>query len=113
LAFIVPGIIAFALFGIVGPVINIEDRGIVDALRRSAQLVRPHLWVACVVIVLPLGIELSVENWFLSFAHAVPWVAVLIVSAILSVTMRAMISLLEVILGHSLIHGSRAVAAVT
>jgi hypothetical protein len=96
----------------VGSVINIEDRGIVDSLRRSVQLVRPHLWVACVVIALPMGIELGIEDWFLSFAHAAPWVAVVVVSVILSLTTRAMISLLEVILGHSLIHGSQAVTAI-
>jgi hypothetical protein len=61
LAFVIPEIIAFALFGIVGPVINVEDRGIVDALRRSAYLVGPHLWVACVVIVVPFSVELAVE----------------------------------------------------
>jgi hypothetical protein len=111
LAFVIPGIIVFALFGIVGSIINVEDRGIVDSMRRSARLVRPHLWVACAVIVVPFGVELGVENWFLSFAHAVPWLATLVVGVVLSVTMRAMIGLLEVILGHSLIHGSRAVTS--
>jgi hypothetical protein len=112
LAFVLPGLIAFALFGIVGPVINIEDRGVVGSMRRSFELVRPHLWVACIVIAIPLAVEYVVDNWFLSYGHSYPLLAILVVGVGLSVTMRAMISLLEVILGHSLIHGSRAVAAV-
>ena len=107
LAFIVPGIVVFALFGIVGPVINIEDRGVVDALKRSAQLVRPHLWLACVVIVAPFLIEFAIEDWYVSFAHGVPLLPEVAVSVALSVSARAYISLLEVILGHTLIHADR------
>jgi hypothetical protein len=107
LALVIPGIVAFALLGIVGSVINIEDRTALDALKRSASLVYPHLWVACVVIVLPLGIEIAVEDWYLQFAHRAPLLADLVVSVGLCVTVRAFISLLEVFLGHALIHADR------
>jgi hypothetical protein len=108
LVFVVPGIVAFALFGIVGPVINIEDRQVLDAMKRSASLVYPHLFVACVVIVLPLAIEIAVEDWFLEFAHHAPLLADVLLSVFLSLTVRAFISLLEVFLGHALIHQNRA-----
>jgi hypothetical protein len=103
LALLVPGIIAFALLGIVGPVINIENRGIVDALKRSANLVRPHIWMACILIVIPFWVEFGVEHWFQSFAKSVPWMVILLVSLALSVTLRPMVSLFEVVLGHALI----------
>jgi hypothetical protein len=108
LAFVIPGVIAFALFGIVGPVINIEDRDAVGALIRSATLVYPHIWVACVVIVVPLAVEIAVEDWYLRFAHRSPLLADLVVSVGLSLTVRAFISLLEVFVGHALIHADRA-----
>ncbi len=100
---LVPGVIAFALLGIVGPVINIENRGIVDALRRSAVLVRPHIWMACILVVLPFWVEFAVEHWFQSFSQHVPWVVILSVSLALSITLRSMVSLFEVVLGHALI----------
>lgn len=103
LLLLVPGILAFALFGIVGPIINIEDRGIFDALKRSASLVRPHIWMACILIVIPFWIEFGIEHWFQSFAEGVPWALILLVSLALSVSLRPMVSLFEVVLGHALI----------
>lgn len=107
LVLILPGIIVFAFFGIVGPVINIEDRGIVDALKRSASLVRPHVWLACELIVIPWIIEYFVVLWFHTLAHGVSFLWVLLISAVLSVTLRALVGLLEVVMGHALIRGTR------
>jgi len=107
LAFVLPGVIAFALFGIVGPVINIEDRGVVGALRRSASLTYPHLGLSILLIVLPLTVEVAVEDWYVAFAHANDVALDLAVSVFLSVTVRAFVALLEVVLGHRLIHADR------
>jgi hypothetical protein len=41
---IVPGIIVFVLFGLAGPVVEIEERTVRDALRRSFDLVRGKFW---------------------------------------------------------------------
>ncbi len=41
--FVVPGVIVFTLWSLVGPVITIEDRPVGSAFRRSWQLVRPLL----------------------------------------------------------------------
>ena len=43
--FIVPGVLAFVFLGLAGPVIEIEDRGVRAALRRSFDLVRGHFWL--------------------------------------------------------------------
>lgn len=100
---LIPGVIAFALLGIVGPVINIEHRGIFGSLRRSARLVRPHLWMACVLIVIPFYVEFGIDDWFQEFAKGVALGVTIIVSLVMSVSLRATVSLFEVILGNALI----------
>ena len=44
LALIVPGLVAITLLAVVGPVIEIEHRAALGALRRCVHLVRPHFW---------------------------------------------------------------------
>jgi hypothetical protein len=56
---IVPGLLFLAYFSISPAVIEIEDRGVRDAFRRSAQLVRGHLWP---VFVLVVGVILVTEG---------------------------------------------------
>lgn len=43
--FVVPGVLAFVMLGLAGPVIEIEERGVRAALRRSFELVRGHFWL--------------------------------------------------------------------
>jgi len=50
LIFFVPGILVFVWFGLAGPVVEIEGRGVVAALRRSASLVRGNFWVVFLVL---------------------------------------------------------------
>lgn len=50
-AFVVPGILAFVYLGIAAPVVEIEHRGVRDALRRSYRLVRRHFWLVLAVLV--------------------------------------------------------------
>lgn len=45
IAFIVPGVLIFVWFGLAGPVVEIEEHRVRDALRRSFQLVRGHFWL--------------------------------------------------------------------
>jgi hypothetical protein len=60
--FVVPGLVAFTFFGLVGPTITIENRGAFDAFRRSARLVRPHFWLVFLLVTLPIGLEHVVEE---------------------------------------------------
>jgi hypothetical protein len=57
LALIIPGLIAINLLAVVGPVIEIEDRRVIAALRRSAQLVRLHFWKVALLATLPVVAE--------------------------------------------------------
>jgi hypothetical protein len=50
LVFVVPGILVFVWFGLAGPVVEIEGRTVVGALRRSASLVRHNFWLVFLVL---------------------------------------------------------------
>lgn len=51
LAFVVPGILVFVFLGLAAPVVEIERRGVRDALARSYRLVRGHFWLVFAVLV--------------------------------------------------------------
>jgi hypothetical protein len=46
----VPGILVFVWFGLSGPVVEIEGRTVIGALRRSAALVRHNFWLVFLVL---------------------------------------------------------------
>jgi hypothetical protein len=56
---VVPGLLFLAYFSITPAVVEIEDRGIRDAFRRSALLVRGSVWP---VFVLVIGVTLVTEG---------------------------------------------------
>ncbi len=61
IALVVPGLIAVNLFAIVGPVIDIEGKPVVAALRRSAHLVRRHFWSVALLVTLPEAVASEIE----------------------------------------------------
>ena len=54
LALVIPGLIAITLLAVVGPVIEIENRPVIAALRRSAHLVRQHFWTVALLVLVPV-----------------------------------------------------------
>jgi hypothetical protein len=71
IAFFVPGLLVFIFFGLAGPIVEIEDRGIRAAFRRSYSLVRGSFWLVFFVLG-PLelvgdafaeGVEHLVHHW--------------------------------------------------
>ena len=50
LAFFIPGILVFVWFGLAGPVVELEGRPVIAALRRSASLVRHNFWLVFFVL---------------------------------------------------------------
>jgi hypothetical protein len=51
LAFVIPGVLAFVYLGLAAPVVEIEHRGMHDALTRSIRLVRGRFWLVLAVLV--------------------------------------------------------------
>lgn len=58
---VIPGLIAITLLAIIGPVIEIEDRPVLEALRRSAHLVRQKFWWVLLLATLPLALVSEIE----------------------------------------------------
>ena len=57
LFFALPGLLVGTLFALVGPLINLLDASVPEALRTSARLVWPHFVLVFCLISLPLAIE--------------------------------------------------------
>ena len=68
--FIVPGLFVLTFFAVVAPVIVIERPGVVDALRRSIELVRGTAWQVFGVIVVLFLLELVANTVIRSIADS-------------------------------------------
>jgi hypothetical protein len=104
---IVPGVVLFTLFAITGPVVNIEQRGAISAMKRSAQLVRTHFWLVLFLVSVPLAIEhqaihLSHE---LVFGHSL--LEVFIVQGITGMIIGSFVGLVEVNVAYALVKQDR------
>jgi uncharacterized protein UPF0259 len=61
LLLVVPGLAALTLLAVVGPVIEIEHRRILAAIRRSVQLTRRHIWAVVLLATVPLAVAAELE----------------------------------------------------
>jgi hypothetical protein len=106
--FVVPGVVLFTLWSLVGPVITIEDRSVGSALGRSWQLVRRNFWLTLVLVTLPLQVEevvLHAVHYTEVFDH--PLVPALVVNGLLGAVVGSVVGLIEVVLAYELIAASR------
>jgi hypothetical protein len=102
--FVVPGIIVFTLWSLVGPVITIEDRAVASALGRSRQLVRPSFWLTFWLVTVPLQVEqaaLHAIHYTEIFEH--PLVPAFLVNGLLGMVIGSIVGLVEVVLVYELI----------
>ena len=102
--FVVPGVVIFTLWSLVGPVITIEDGSVGSALRRSWQLVRPCFWLTLFLVTLPLQIEQAVLHaihYTDIFEH--PFVPAFLLNGLLGMIIGSVVGLIEVVLAYELI----------
>ena len=102
--FVIPGVILFTLWSLVGPVITIEDRAVGSALRRSWQLVRPHFWLVLILVTIPLQVEQTVLHaihYAEIFEH--PLVPAFLLNGLLGMVIGSVVGLIEVVLAYELI----------
>jgi hypothetical protein len=59
---IIPGGVAFTLLSVIGPVIEIEDRKVFAALRRSVRLTRQRFWTVALLATLPVFVASVIES---------------------------------------------------
>jgi len=65
IALIIPGLLAFSRWSLMAPAIMLEGRSAGDARARSRELVTPHTWTVCGILVLVWIAE--------TVARSVPW----------------------------------------
>jgi hypothetical protein len=99
---IVPGLVIGTLFGLVGPVIVQERRGVLDAFRRTARISRPAWRLILLLVVIPIGLETTVEEVVLERAHEIHPIAELVAEWVLAVTVGAAVGLIEVAMATEL-----------
>ena len=104
---VVPGLIVFTLFCLVGPLVNIEGIGVAAAFRRSASLVRTAPWPTVFLVTVPTYVEITLLHGF-QFAEAdYPYLAAFGVSAVIGATLGAFVGLFEVTLAYELLRVER------
>jgi hypothetical protein len=105
---LVPGLIAFNLLAVTGPVIEIENRPVLAALRRSAHLVRQHFWTVALVATLPVALSGEIDALG-PHPTSVPAVFELLgIRGLGDAVLEAAIGLILVKLSHRLIELDRA-----
>jgi Uncharacterised protein family (UPF0259) len=100
---VVPGLVVLTLLAVVGPVIEIEHRRVVAALRRSARLTRQHVWTVVLLATIPMAVAGELEALAPEPDHAGEIAEFLIVRGLAEGIVEAAIALLLVELCFQLI----------
>ncbi|MGH2599437.1 MAG: hypothetical protein ACRDJ9_08630, partial [Dehalococcoidia bacterium] len=104
LLFILPGLILFTLFALVGPLINIEQQTVLGAFKRSAQLIWPHFWLALIAVTLLVGLEQGVHHAVEEFIHERHSLIIsFVLGGLFAATFGAAAGLVEVTLAYELV----------
>jgi hypothetical protein len=102
--FLIPGLVIFTLWSLVGPVITIENRSVASAFKRSGQVVRPAFWLTLFLVTLPLQVEqvvLHAIHYTEVFDH--PLVPAFLINGLLGMLIASVVGLVEVVLAYELI----------
>ncbi|HMG28195.1 MAG TPA: hypothetical protein VKH36_15430 [Acidimicrobiia bacterium] len=102
LALLVPGMIFFTFYSLVGPVLVMEDRKVRSAFRRSRQLVRGHFWLVFLLVTLPLVFEENVVHGIVEAFESLGSLAVFVVNTLAGAAVGSIVAVIEVTLAHRL-----------
>ena len=103
LLFILPGLLAFTVFVLAGPLIG-GGESVIGSFRRSARLVRPHFWLVVVVVTLPMLASVLIDDALSAlFERESEIVEVLIINGMVAATLGAAIALIQVVLTEELL----------
>jgi hypothetical protein len=108
---VLPGLLVLNLLAVTGPVIEIEERSVRGALRRSAHLVRRHFWTVGLLATVPLIIEGEIESFLPDPHGVVDIIEILAIRGVAVAILDAAISLVLVELCFRLIDLDAAAAA--
>jgi hypothetical protein len=101
-ALVVPGIVLYTLLAVTGPIVNIESRSAVSAMRRSASLVRRHFWLTLLLVTVPLMLADSISSSVERAVHGFPLAADFGVRAALAILLNTATALVQVELSYRL-----------
>lgn len=100
---VLPGFVLLAMLSTVGPVVNIERRGVFASIGRALSLTSRHIWLIMVTIGVPLAVELGVDHYLLHLdGTSGIWIQML-VSVPLILTIGVVVGLNEVVLAYALL----------
>ena len=101
--FVILGIVVYTFACLVGPVINIEKRGVFDGFRRSAQLVRPHFWLVALLVTAAVVGEHALIHAMQELLpdHSLP--KLFVANAIFGIAVGSIVGLNEVVIAYALI----------
>ncbi len=103
---VVPGLIVDTLFALVGPLINLFDASVPEALRKSVRVVWPHFVLVFCLISLPLAIEHEVVVLVADLVpHEKIWL-VFLTNFVLGDLFGMALGLTEVTLAERLVRGA-------
>jgi predicted secreted protein len=108
---VIPGLIAITLLAIIGPVIEIEDKPVIAAVRRSAHLVRQKFWWVVLLATLPLAAVSELESLAPEPHSAGAALETLAIRGLGTAVLEAVIGLVLVELAYQLIALDRTQAA--
>jgi hypothetical protein len=100
---VVPGLVALTLFSITGPVVILEGRGPIAAIRRSVELLVPRWRLAALAVTLPLVGASVLQSVVAALLGG--WLpTTLVVNIVFDVTVFAFAGLMIAVLGHRLVN---------
>lgn len=107
LALVIPGLVATTLFSIIGPVMLVEDRAVLDTFRRSYHLARPNFWRVALTTLVPLSVETFISDLLLTSSSHPSLVIELLVECAFAALVSSFVGLLETQTAYQLIELDR------
>jgi hypothetical protein len=102
LLLVVPGLIFYTFFSLVGPAVVMEDRGVFDGFRRSLRLVRGHFWLTLLLVTLPILVEEDVVHGIVALVGDASPFLVFVANALAGAAVGSVVALVEVTLAGRL-----------
>ena len=99
---VVPGLIFFTWFSLVGPVIVMENRKVLSAFGRSRRLVHGKFWLVFLLVTLPVLVEEEVVHGIVGAFGSVDPLWVFIFNVVAGAAVGSIVALVEVTLAHRL-----------
>jgi len=100
---VLPGFVLLAMLSTVGPIVNIERRGVFASIGRALSLTSRHVWLIMTTIGVPLAVELGADHYLLHLeGTAGIWIQTL-VSVPVILTIGVIVGLNEVVLAYAML----------